>query len=236
MHQGNILLIEDDKACQELIRQSLSDYYFFCAQDLKEAKKILMDRLKQIDAILIDIHLPDGDGLRLLHELHEAKESSDVPCIILSADKDISGKVMAFSSGAEDFIAKPFDPIELKVRVDARIRKSRRSKESSPVHEVGDLLLDMHRQRAFHFSPYGTKSDLGLTAKEFQLLRLFCQRLETVFSRDHIMAVVWDGVSVSDRTIDSHVAHLRRKIEASQLQIETIKGVGYLAQIKVHRS
>lgn len=232
--QGELLVIEDDQACRELIRSSLGHYVVHAAENLREAKVHLHEKRSRLDGILLDIHLPDGDGLRLLFELSRNDDFKNVPCLILSADHDISGKVMAFSQGADDFIQKPFDPIELKARVDARVQKSKSTLADQSQLKLADLLIDFQKQKAFLCHREGALMDLELTLKELKILTLLCKRLETVFTRDKILLHVWEGLSISDRTVDSHIAHLRKKISKTGIEIETFKGMGYFAQAKPH--
>ena len=238
MAEGRVLILEDDLASQALIKESLRGYEFFLATDITSAKKILEHNQGLVDALLIDIHLPDGDGLRFLDEVMRSESFRHIPCLILSADEDISGKVMAFSSGAEDFINKPFDPIELKARVGARIHRFRRQRQEESIHLFGNLKIDFQQQKVFLVTEgEGGASglmprNLDLTVKELQLLSLLVHRPETVFSREQILNSVWKGIAITDRTIDSHIARLRKKISASKVEIETLKGIGYLARLK----
>lgn len=224
-----ILCIEDDLSMQTLVCASIKDYEVICAKTLKEAEVLLgqMD----FSALLVDIQLPDGDGLRFLTQLTQNEKYSHTPILILSGHSDISNKVMAFSFGADDFVTKPFDPVELNVRVTAKIRKRHAAEEKARKRRLKDLLIDFDRQKVFQVLN-GKEIDLECTSIELKLLALLTKRLEQVYSRDQIMRQVWAETSISDRTVDSHIAHLRQKIEGTQIQIETAKSFGYLASIK----
>lgn len=230
MKEGTVLVVDDDHSLLLLIKETLKNYHVYCAPTLGEAKELLEKHLSEIEAIILDVHLPDGDGLRWLSHLTENPLTENLPCLMLSGDQAISGKVMAFTAGAEDYIVKPFDPIELRARLFSKLKKKRKLNEDTTYSEIGDLRLDYFRARAFRQTSSGELKDLGLTKKEFQLLGFLCRRLESVFSREFLLEHVWEGVSVSDRTIDSHIAHLRKKLKATSIEIETLKGMGYLAR------
>jgi two-component system KDP operon response regulator KdpE len=227
--KDSILLIEDDLTIQTMVRLALSSYQVFQAPTLQEAKSLLKD--KKFSAILIDIGLPDGDGLRLLNELASQNNRDPIPLLILSGKSDISNKVAAFSFGAEDFIAKPFDPLELQARVSAKIRKNQERGPHRGSRAFGDLILDLDRQKAFH-QDKGIETDLQLTSLELRILNLLTHRLENVYSREQILQQVWGDTFVSDRTVDSHIAHLRAKIRPTHLNVETAKNFGYRAVLR----
>lgn len=211
---------------QILIQESLSDYSVVCVARISEAVEEL--RKKTFVALLIDVQLPDGDGLRFITQLLGDKKLKGIPILVLTGHTEISNKVMAFTLGAEDFIAKPFDPIELKVRVDAKVRKYKNEIGESRILEIGDIILDFARQKALKVHN-GKETDLLLTAIELKILRLLTKRLEQVYSREQILDQVWGETFIADRTVDSHVAHLRIKIEGTQIKIETVKNLGYRA-------
>lgn len=225
-----ILCIEDDLTIQTLVEASLRDYEVISVNTLMEADVLLKSR-NDFSALLIDIQLPDGDGLRFLTQITNNDKYKNVPTMILSHHADISNKVMAFSFGADDFIGKPFDPIELHARVSAKVRKRDNETENVQTKKIGDLLIDFNRQKAFHFHK-GKETDLNLTSIELKILSLLTKRLEHVYSRDQIMDQVWGQTNISDRTVDSHVAHLRQKIEVTTASIETSKNFGYRAVLK----
>jgi DNA-binding response OmpR family regulator len=227
--EEQIFCLEDDKSIQEAIRASLPEYNVVCVGTIAEAERILK-KPEQFQALLIDIQLPDGDGLRFLTDLVNDERFKKMPIMILSARTDISNKVMAFSYGAEDFIAKPFDPIELHARVASKIRLRNNGAATAMKRVLGDIILDFSRQKAFRWLN-GSEVDLQLTHREINILSLLTRRLEQIYSRDQIMIHVWGESFVSDRTIDSHIAHLRHKINGAKLKLETAKNFGYSARV-----
>jgi len=232
MEDESILVIEDDLSYQTLIRETLDNFNVVIANTLAEARNVAYELKKQIVAVIIDINLPDGNGLRFLNELVDMGMSSLTPCIVLSGHTEISNKVSAFSLGAEDFVEKPFDPLEFKVRLNSKIEKFKKLSNMGEVKRVQDLVINLKRQKAFFATDSGQKEDLQLTVKELQLLVLLTTSIGQVYSREQILDKIWNQTSVSDRTVDSHIAHLRKKINVSKIDIKALKGVGYFAEIK----
>lgn len=224
-----ILCLEDDQTIQTLIEVSLPEFEIIAAFSIKEAERRLNEA--EYSALLIDIRLPDGDGLRFLTTLSADERFKKIPILVLSDHSEISNKVMAFSFGAEDFIGKPFDPIELNARVTAKIKRRESEKADNQIRKHGNLLIDFGRQKAFLVAATKEK-DLGLTSIELKILTTLTKRLEQVYSREQIMDLVWGDTSITDRTVDSHVAHLRQKIQATTLSVETAKSFGYRAVLK----
>ena len=220
-----ILVVEDSPEIRILIESSLEDYRpFFCAT-LKDATQAMSRQNFQL--IILDIGLPDGDGLRFLAELAGKPETRSIPVMILSARTDTANKVMAFSIGAEDFITKPFDPIELKARVAAKLRKFEKDASRSEIIKVGDLELDLLKQKVQLATKIGSEL-LDLTTLEFRLLTFFAKSPDRVLARDTLLNSVWGyDVNITDRTVDTHIAHLRKKIAHSKCKIETVIGSGY---------
>ncbi len=226
--KDKVLCLEDDLTIQTLVEASLPDFDVVSVKTIKEAEKILAT--SAFCALLIDIQLPDGDGLRFLASLSQKDGTKKIPVLILSDHAAIANKVMAFSFGAEDFIAKPFDPLELNARVSAKVRRSQGEKQGDRHRKLGDLLLDFDRQLATRQDVKNLQEEnLNLTSIELKILSLLTRRLEQVFSRDQIMSHVWGETFISDRTVDSHIAHLRQKIAKTQVQVETAKNFGYRA-------
>jgi len=224
-----VLCIEDDPTMQALVEVALADYEVISTPTLKEAERLLQQITPS--ALIIDIQLPDGDGLRFLTQISQEDKFKKIPVLILSNHTDISYKVMAFSFGAEDFIGKPFDPIELNARLTAKVKRRAAETEAVQNRQVGDLLIDLDRQKVF-LTFNGKEKDLGLTGIELKILSLLTRRMEQVYSREQIMNSVWGETFIADRTIDSHVAHLRQKIQETQVQIETAKNLGYRAVLR----
>lgn len=228
MKVPKLLLVEDNEVIRVLAANTLKEFSLSMASTLKEAQSLMQNN--NFDLILLDIGLPDGDGLAFLSQLSSASEIQ-TPVIILSAQADITNKVTAFSFGAEDFIAKPFDPIELKARVAAKLKKLGQAKANAGVITIGDLLITVSKQKVV---VQGSGSDgveqipVDLTALEFKLLLALAKNPESICSREHLLLEVWgNDLSVTLRSVDTHVAHLRKKIHKSKVKIDTVIRSGY---------
>jgi DNA-binding response OmpR family regulator len=222
-----ILYIEDNPEMAILVRDTLKSYHVFHAACLKEAETALLQ--KTFDLILLDLSLPDGDGLRYLAEKYsdQTLNLNKTPLFVLSAQNEISSKVMAFAMGVDDYIIKPFHQAELRARVDAKLRKHGDQTIEQEVLLVGDLKLDLARQRAT-ISQGPREEELQLTRLEFKLLTKFMKSTDRVFTREYLIESIWgDSTNITDRTVDTHIAHLRKKILASAVKIETVTGEGY---------
>lgn len=224
-----ILCIEDDQTIQTLVEVALPDFDVVPVFTLKEAEKKIKEN--EYSALLVDIKLPDGDGLRFLTTVSTDQKFKKIPVLVLSNHSEISNKVMAFSFGAEDFIGKPFDPIELNARVTAKVRRRENEKEETQTRKLGNVVIDFDRQKVFLIAA-SNEHDLGLTHIELKILSMLTKRLEQVYSREQIMDQVWGETFITDRTVDSHVAHLRQKIDKTAIAIETVKSLGYRAVLK----
>ena len=222
-----ILCIEDDPFFQTLIEESLKrgrTFQIEFASNLSVAREKL--REQTFDAILLDLSLPDGDGLRFLTEMPQLISGMLPPVLILTGQTEVPSRVAAFQLGADDFLAKPFEPLELEARLIARIKKAHALREQNETTQLGDIEIDHARIQVLHNS-----RDLGFTAIEFKILVSLTVRMEIVLSRDQLLEKVWPGTYINERTVDSHIAHVREKLDSSKLKVETVKGLGYRARI-----
>jgi DNA-binding response OmpR family regulator len=222
----SILCVEDNAEIQILVEASLAPLQVNHAGTISDARALLAKQ--KFDLLILDLELPDGDGLKFLTELNgHTQKLADTPVFILTGKSETANKVIAFSLGVEDFISKPFDPIELRARVTAKLRKLENSQELKDTIKIKDLTIQLGQQRVFLANGAG-QEEIGLTSLEFKLLTTFARAAERVLSRDHLLDVVWgSSTHITDRTVDTHVAHLRKKISASQAKIETVINEGY---------
>lgn len=225
-----ILVVEDDPVNQTLIEQSLKGHALTFAESVAAAKKSL--EAQDFEIVLLDIGLPDGDGLKFFASDLKPSVGPLRPILFLSGHADISNKIMAFSLGADDFIVKPFDPLELRARVESKHLKIESQQEKSRERVVGDVTLDMDRQQLKTRSNGREEKSIDVTAIEFKILVMLTRRLEVVYSREQILESIWGATHISDRTVDSHIAHLRSKLKDTSLLVETVKGSGYRATVK----
>lgn len=219
----SILCVEDSPEYQLLIASALSGSNLTFASTLKEARESVNNRSVDFDMILLDLELPDGHGIKFLSELKMLPQWNERPVFILSVDNDILSKVTAFTVGAGDYICKPFHALELKARVEAVLKRVQEKQRSADFVKIGNLILDVPKMTVLL-----KNSKIDLTPSEFKILLTLSKNPEVIFSRDQIIDKVWgNDVYISDRTVDTHISHLRSKIAAATVRIETVVGEGY---------
>ena len=221
-----VLVVDDEKLIVKGIRFSLEQdgMEVECAYDSEEALKLATENA--YDMILLDLMLPKMDGFEVCQRI---REFSNVPIVMLTAKGDDMDKILGLEYGADDYITKPFNILEVKARIKAIMRRTG-TKESAPakakVVESGDLKLDLESRRLFILG-----REVNLTAREFELLELFVTNPNKVFSREKLLELVWGVDYPGDvRTVDVHVRRLREKIEANPSEpkyVHTKWGVGY---------
>ncbi|MGE0614444.1 MAG: response regulator transcription factor [Bacteriovoracia bacterium] len=223
----HILVVEDGADTRLLLKKALSgiaaELHF--AETLEAARAELTQIRPHL--IILDIELPDGDGLQFCSELQAQGDFTDVAYLFLTGQKSTPQKVAAFAMGAEDFIEKPFNPVELKARVEARLRKLAQRLREEQVLVRGDLTLNATSHRAFLKGPKGEES-IALTPREFRLLFYLARHEDHVLTRDQILSAVWgDAAQVFDRTVDTYISNLRRKLKTASSYLEAVPGTGY---------
>ena len=221
-----VLVVDDEKLIVKGIRFSLEQdgMDVDCAYDGEEA--LAMARAHEYDMILLDIMLPKMDGFEVCQAI---REFSDMPIVMLTAKGDDMDKILGLEYGADDYITKPFNILEVKARIKAIMRRTygpREKKETTSVIVKGDLRLDCDSRRLFIHD-----KEVNLTAKEFDLLELLVKNENKVYSREDLLGLVWGKDYPGDvRTVDVHVRRLREKIEANPSEpkyVHTKWGVGY---------
>lgn len=221
-----VLVVDDEKLIVKGIRFSLEQdgMDVDCAYDGEEA--LAMARANEYDMILLDIMLPKMDGFEVCQAI---REFSDMPIVMLTAKGDDMDKILGLEYGADDYITKPFNILEVKARIKAIMRRTygpREKKEVSSVIVKRDLRLDCDSRRLFIHD-----KEVNLTAKEFDLLELLVKNENKVYSREDLLGLVWGKDYPGDvRTVDVHVRRLREKIEANPSEpkyVHTKWGVGY---------
>ncbi|MDE7476763.1 MAG: response regulator transcription factor [Lachnospiraceae bacterium] len=223
-----VLVVDDEKLIVKGLRFSLEqdDMEVDCAYDGEEA--LDMAKNNKYDIILLDIMLPKLTGLEVCQQI---REFSDVPVIMLTAKGEDMDKILGLEYGADDYITKPFNILEVKARIKAIIRRTgSKAKELEDVKaqiiEAGDLRLDCEGRR-LHVNGI----EVNLTAKEFDVLELLVLNPNKVYSRDNLLKLVWGEDYPGDvRTVDVHIRRLREKIEPNPSEpkyVHTKWGVGY---------
>lgn len=221
-----VLCVEDHKDYIELIKESLKAYEVISATTIKSAKEMI-ERGDLYDCIILDLSLPDGDGLRLFSLIREKSEYSSTPVLFLTHSDEIEDKVAAFQLGAVDYLTKPIHPLELKTRIDARLKHAEQKTEHDNIIEVGNLKLNLSDQSLIRKEPSGSNTFIELTAREWKLLLYFSQNKNRILSREQILEHLWPNSHVVDRTIDTHISNLRKKIAPTPVEIRSVPGLGY---------
>ncbi len=223
MHR--LLIVEDSPEYQKVIARALGSYHLTCVSSAEEAWAALGK--DPFDLVLLDISLPKRDGYSLLGDMQNSPELRSIPVICLTGKTQITDKVTAFSLGADDYLAKPFDAIELKIRVDAKILKHTRQRTAENRVSIGIITIDKQTHRV-ELNQGGKAQEIPLTQTEFKLLCKLTSRPDQVFSRDQLLVSAWgEDARVLDRTIDVHLCSLRKKLGPEGARIEAVAGVGY---------
>lgn len=219
-----ILLIEDTLEVYQLVLKALgTSYHLDWAKSLEEGTKSLAAH--KPDLILLDVELPDGNGFEYCQNL-QSNKGFNTPVIILTAKSEVEDKVVGFTVGADDYIVKPFNFMELKARVDSKLNKLASLKGSLDTLSYPALELSKNNQRVRIEIKPGDWKDIDLTSTEFKLLLLLLEKNAEVLSRDEILDNVWGGsINVFPRTIDTHISKLRKKIPS--IEIKSAHGKGY---------
>lgn len=218
-----IYLLEDDDSIRDFVIYTLN------SQGM-EARGFPLPSLfwqavgEQMPAlVLLDIMLPEEDGLSVLKKLRATPRTAKLPVIMLTAKGTEYDKVVGLDGGADDYVAKPFGMMELMARVRTALRHAGQNQPKEKTYSLGSLFVDPER----HIVRDGDR-DVTLTLKEFQVLCLLLERAGTVFTRDQLLNTIWgyefDGAS---RTVDVHIRTLRQKLGKSGDCIETVRGIGY---------
>lgn len=221
-----ILVVDDEKLIVKGIRFSLEQdgMEVDCAYDGEEAFNMVKEQ--KYDLILLDVMMPKYTGFEICQMI---REFSDVPVIMLTAKGDDMDKILGLEYGADDYITKPFNILEVKARIKAilrRIGKQKTEKDNENVISKNDMRIDRQSRRV-----YVKEKEINLTAKEFDLLELLAMNPDKVYSREELLNIVWGYEYPGDaRTVDVHVRRLREKIEpnpSDPMYVYTKWGVGY---------
>lgn len=223
-----VLVVEDEPKVAGFIKKGLQTqaYRVEVALTAEEAKQLLA--ATSFDLIILDVNLPDSSGLDLAQ--HIRQKNNRVPILMLTALDTTADKLLGFESGADDYLAKPFDFLELLARMRALLRRSGTAEESARLMRVADLELDMHECVARRLG-----QTIDLTAREFALLAYLMRNTGRVVSRVDIAEQVWDiGFDTGTNIIDVYISYLRAKIDKDSpvKLIHTVVGMGYVLKEK----
>jgi DNA-binding response OmpR family regulator len=217
--KGHILVVDDERAIRRLLRLYLSDAGFTVAEAADGEAALAQMRHGGIDLVLLDLMLPGLDGLTVCQRI---RESSPAPVIMITARSDEAHRVTGLELGADDYVTKPFSPIEVVARVKAVLRRVQAPIDPSRVLRVGGIEIEPASRRV---TADGEAVDL--TRLEFDLLAELAAHPRIVYTRERLLEKVWGyQVGIGGKTVDVHVANLRRKL-GDGLGIVAVRGVGY---------
>lgn len=227
MSKKKIILIDDDYDIHDLIRHTLSkEFDLSYAEYLNEGESLI--KKNSYDLLILDETLPDGRGSDLCYKLKNELDLKDLQIIMLTQRKDLKDKLNAFDAGADDYISKPFEPLELLARINARLRGNNGTYGN--LLEKYDLKLELTTQSLSIQNREGDIWDeVALTPIEFKILYQLIKDEGVVKSRKELLESVWGkGQNVIDRTVDQHVSKLRKKLTASVMTVKSLHKKGYL--------
>jgi two-component system, OmpR family, response regulator len=220
-----ILVVDDDRHIREVVQFALEKAGFEVIEAGDGQQALTLFKKHAPALVVLDITMPEMDGLAACREI---RKSSDVPILFLSSRTDEIDRVVGLEIGGDDYVSKPFSPRELVARVQAILKRT--TIRQAAIDEVKQLTHGAARIDLYGHAAYWKDKPISLTATEFAILKSLLREPQRVFSRDRLMDAAYDGqVSVSDRTIDSHMRNLRAKYAKAGCKdlVETVHGVGY---------
>lgn len=224
MEKKKILVVDDEPDVTDLVAYHLKAKGFQVESVNDATASLSKARAYQPDLVILDIMMPELSGIQICRILRKEAKLSKVPIIFLTAKAEAHDRIEGFESGADDYVAKPFSPKELVLRVESIFRRLDAPKEPAATrYQIGDIVLDSETHRVTVRGQL-----LELTATEFKLLRLMMERQGRVQTREHLLLNVWNyATEIETRTVDTHVRRLREKLGPEAGWVETIRGVGY---------
>lgn len=222
---AKILIVEDERDIAELLRYHLQEAGFETDYVRNGADALHRSVENPPDLIILDLMLPEVDGMIVCRLLKNDPRTKNIPVVMVTAKTEEKDRVAGLELGADDYITKPFSPREVVLRVSAVLRRIQAGKqtENTKQIETHGLIIDLDKHQVFT-----ENGPIDLTATEFKLITLFARSPGRVFTRDILMDVIWGQEYYGiDRTVDTHVSRLRRKLGEFGKHIETVHGVGY---------
>lgn len=219
-----LLVVDDEKDIVELVRYHAERAGFLCLTAGDGASALRLTRAQHPDVLILDLMLPDLDGLEVCRQLRRERATARLPIVMLTAKAEEVDRVVGLEVGADDYLVKPFSPRELMARVKAILRRAQEPPGVS-VKRVGGLEIDEEKHQVV---VKGTIVEL--TAREFGLLRALVWAEGRVLSRERVLEAVWgyaNAAEIESRTVDVHIRRLREKLGSEARRIVTVKGVGY---------
>ncbi len=222
---NKILVMDDDLEIHQILKTTLGKEFKLVLTENISNTKTEISRNPDIDLAIFDERLPDGSGIQFCSEI---TKTNNFPVIILTQKDELQDKLQGFQSGAQDYVTKPFEPLELVARVKARLNSK---KDDLIKHE--DVELDLISHKMYIISS-GERVGSHLTPVEFQILKKLILKPGEVYNRDELFSGVWESTeNMNSRSVDQHVSNLRKKIKNTTLKIKGVYGRGYVLDKKV---
>ena len=225
--QTHLLVVDDDERIRLLLQKYLirNDYLVSIARDAAHARRLL--KSLEFEMIILDVMMPGEDGIQLTHDL---RQNTNVPILLLTAKNEIEDRISGLEAGADDYLAKPFEPKELLLRINSILRRIPDKKEEKYLPKIinlGPTRYDLEQGELWQ-----GEFQIRLTATESQLMRIFAARAGEPVSRAHLVSQMGRGADLAqDRAIDVQITRLRKKIEVNPKEpryLQTVRGSGYM--------
>ncbi len=217
-----VLIVEDEADLVSVLQYNISGSGRRAIVALRGADAVVQAREHVPDLILLDLMLPDVSGVEIARQLRADPRTAQLPILMLSARGGDIDRIVGFEVGADDYVTKPFSVRELLLRIDALLRRTRRT-EARALLRFGDIAIDTEGHRAFVGG-----EEVALTRLELQLLRVLIERKGRLQTRARLLEDVWRlSPEITSRTVDTHINRLRQKLGAAGAALETVRGVGY---------
>lgn len=221
--KAKILVVDDEPDAVDLIAFNLKNADYRVATAADGAEAIRKARTFSPDLVVLDLMLPQIDGLEVCKVLRKDPQTSSVRIIMLTAKAAEIDRVLGLEMGADDYLTKPFSPRELLLRIKNQLKPRLGEESEAAVYQCGDIALDVSRHTVT-----ADGKNIDLTATEFKLLATLLQRRERVQTREQLLKDVWEyDTGIDSRTVDTHMRRLRRKLGRSAKHLDTVRGVGY---------
>lgn len=223
--KATVLIVDDEKDIVEMLDYNLSREGFKTITCYDGEKAMELVDKEHPNLIILDLMLPEIDGLEVCKLLKRNNATSHIPIIMLTAKTQETDKIVGLELGADDYITKPFSIKEFLARVKAVLRRSQEKQEIAEIVHFNDFIIDFSR-----ISVTIKDKPVQLTAKEFELLKHLIRAKGRVLSRDHLLDAIWgfdNAAEIQTRTVDVHIRTLRKKLKAESFRIVTVKNYGY---------
>jgi DNA-binding response OmpR family regulator len=222
MRTQTILVVDDQKDFRELVRRALQQQGFDVIVASDGASGLRIAEQHNPDLIVLDLTLPDMDGLEICKRLRENPRHRHLPILVMSARASAPERILGLDTGADDYLIKPFVPEELVARVNAILRRAQAPADTPAVLRAGEFEMDLHG----HTASYAGKP-IHLTAAEFRILEFLAAHPGRAFSRDEIIEACLSDEDVIERSVDTHIVGIRRALGPAAAYLQTVRTIGY---------